>query len=237
MKKSTLALLKYLTEMKPLNPEQSRSWFEAKVLRVTNALRWVGGGMFLLMLLFVAPVLVWPGLRASQELALVVRTVGLLSTLCAMLWLILDMLPGIATLVFARKCAIRRQMLDAEQDLTHVESLAQEGLATLQFAKQWISIEMDRVNARLAMMFGSPDKVAMVSLAALGWNAWKESHALGADWISTLAQFVLAFLGGAAIGALFARDRLAQLAYQRDLLSMAISQLEPITMGKSGSPS
>lgn len=226
MKQSTLALLERLTEIKPLSPKQSRSWFEAQVLRVTNALRWVGGGMFFLMLLFVAPVLVWPNLRASQELALVVRTAGLLSMLCALLWLILDMLPGIVTLVFARKYAMRRQLLDAAQDLTHVESLAQEGMATLQFAKQWISIEMDRVTARLTMMFGSPDKVAIASLAALGWNAWKESHTLGADWISTVAQFVFAFLGGAAIGALFARDRLAQLAYQRDLLSMAIAQLE-----------
>lgn len=226
MKQSTLALLERLTEMKPLSPKQSRSWFEAQVLRVTNMLRWVGGGMFFLMLLFVAPVLVWPSLRASQELALVVRTAGLLSMLCAMLWLILDMLPGIVTLVFARKYAIRRQLLEAAQDLTHVESLAQEGLAALQFAKQWIAIEMDRVNARLTMMFGSPDKVAIASLAALGWNAWKESHAIGADWIGTVAQIVLAFLGGAAIGSLFARDRLAQLSYQRDLLSMAISQLE-----------
>lgn len=226
MKQTILALLERLTEMKPLSPKKSRSWFEAQVLRVTNALRWVGGGMFFLMLLFVAPVLVWPSLRASQELALIVKTAGLLSLLCAMLWLILDMLPIIAILVFARKYAMRRQLLDAAQDLTHVETLAQEGLATLQFVKQWISIEMDRVNARLAMMFGSPDKVAIASLAALGWNAWKESHTLGADWISTVAQIILAFLGGAAIGALFGRDRLAQLTYQRDLLSMAISQLE-----------
>ncbi|MBC7380057.1 MAG: hypothetical protein H7346_21825 [Burkholderiaceae bacterium] len=227
MKQAILAVIDILTEMKPLSPTHLRSNFEVKTRGAISVFRYVSYGFSVLLvplcfILFVSQ----PRLNHDLGLAIAILATACLSAVCMAISMVLGMLPIREMLIFPRRDDVRRQRLTAKYDFAHVSSLTQQSLPTLQFAKQWISKEIDRVNARPIGFFGSPEKMALASLAPLAWTVWSEGVTKSGGAISFPVQMLLALLVAAAIGALISRDRLAQLVYLRELLSLAILQVE-----------
>lgn len=228
MRDQTVDLLERLENMTPLGPAEARTWFEERVLQLTNVLRWVGCSLFVLLVITAGVVMVWPQARSHQWIVVFAQVLGLVSTLCALAWIVLDTIPVFVSLVLARQYSARRQTLAAAHDLDHVQALLSENAKVLQLAGKWLETEIARINARIGAFSGSPDKLAFISLAGLGWSAWKETYVLASGWLATTVQFGLAFLCGGAIGCLFLRERLTRLAYQRDLLNLATSLLKSV---------
>ncbi len=230
MKNDAIEFFVRLEEMKPLPHAEARSWLETKIMKLTSVLRWIAGTLFLFLVFVAGLITIWPETRIPAVLV-AAQIVGLLSILCALAGLVLEVLPAIVTVALADKYAQRRQVLAVKHDLGHVETLLRESSTVMEIAGRWLDAEIKRINARLGLFAGSPDKLAFMSLAGLGWSAWKETGAIvsSSGWFGTSVQFGLAFLCGGAIGGLLLRDRLTRLAYHRELLDMALSQQKKAT--------
>ncbi|MCD9123701.1 hypothetical protein [Cupriavidus sp. UGS-1] len=223
MKKDAIELFVRLAKMKPLPHSEARSWLEIKILKLTSALRWIAGAIFLFLVFVAGLITIWPESRIPA-VVVAAQILGISSVVCAVSGLVLDVVPAIVTVVLADKYAQRRQVLAVKHDLEHVEALLREPSGAMEIACNWLDAEIRRINARLGLFAGSPDKLAFISLAGLGWAAWKETEAIASGWLATSVQFGLAFLCGGAIGGLLLRDRLTRLAYHRELLDMALTQ-------------
>jgi hypothetical protein len=212
--------------MKPLESKECRSWLEVKILSITNALRWIGGSLFLA--LCVVGIVIRFASAGSLSIVWlhVAEALSVGSMMCALAWLLLDTVPAFVILILFKKYMFGQRQHEANHDLLHVEKLILMDKIVLRQAETWLSIKTDRIKNRMTVFFGGPEKLAIFALAGLGWLVWKEFPTHYEKWTLDALQIAMMLLGGAAIGGLFSLADMRNISYQRELLTMALARLD-----------
>jgi hypothetical protein len=147
-------------------------------------------------------------------------------SLAAFASIILDMVPSIAFLFMFRSYMFRLGQLEMAHDFAHAQDLRQFDLASLKLAEHWLGVRIDRMKSRLVFGVGGSDKVALLTMAAGAWTMWNNFPTAQMEWVQQAYLMGSALLGGLAIGAMFANALIKHWSYQKELLAIAIFQLE-----------
>lgn len=121
-------------------------------------------------------------------------------------------------------------------DMTHVEGLLHFEQGDLRAADVWLEQKSKRAERRQARFFGGNDKLALLTLVAAGWAAWKEVQGLVIGTEPSWLLWGLAFLGGLTFGGLLVSRELERMAYLRDVVTLAIKRREAIALESSSAP-
>lgn len=213
---AVLETLELLHGMRPIKTNACHTWLETKVQSLSKKLTWAGGAMYGAMLAIAASVHVLPEGSMSPEWFYVAGIAFIVATLCALTYLALTVVPSFVMLVFFKEYMFRQRQFEACHDLAHVNELINVDPAILGQADLWLSERIDRIRRRMTLVFGGPEKVAIITLAGIGWLVWKEFPATQEPWIQRGLQFGVCFIAGSAIGAMFSQSELHTLNYQRE---------------------
>lgn len=172
----------------------------------------------------------------GKEIAIILSCIALI---LPMLSILLNIASGIWILVKLQKKSISYFINEIDNDELHVSELLVFPKKDLENAKRILQFKITRIKNRIGMFFGAPDKVALISLAAMGWSFFKELNSKNAPsevlnvmhigaTLNNLLQYVAAFFAGLAIGAILLNRQMQRHIYQSELLEMAISRKEEI---------
>lgn len=226
MRDRTLSVLEALNDMKPLRAEACQTWLETKILAITNALRWIGGILFLALCVIALVVRFTLSDDPSRIWLYLAELFSLGSMLCALTWLVLDTVPALVMLILFKKYMFGRRQHEANHDLGHVEKLLELDQIALRQAETWLSIKIDRIKARMTMIFGSPDTVVKVGLVVLSFLVSHDLPVRHDGWGYDALLYGTMFLGGLAIGGLLSIGDMQNISYQKELLMMALARLD-----------
>ncbi|MBI3728244.1 MAG: hypothetical protein HY254_07910 [Burkholderiales bacterium] len=162
-------------------------------------------------------------------LALGVAAIGLPT--CAFLIMIYSTIVTIKNL---KKKSLDNFILDIETDQKHVSELDSYSKKDLEFAQRIIQLKIARIKNKISLVIGSPDKIALLSLAAIGWTLLKEfsSKNLPVKFpeISLLSAPLYEFLFGAAFlltllafVVVYLSRGMRDYVYQSEILDLAIA--------------
>jgi hypothetical protein len=216
-------VLTALNEMRPHTPPQMQTSFETRSRRLANLLLAASGlafaclAGFALYTAFGQPLTGWPRLSAL--------TVGVVSQVLALVALVVQIAPAMVNAVFFRKYAFHRLICEFERDFEYAGRITRYNRSALEQADQYLSFITERRRLFLGAVIGSPEKVALFSLAAMGWSVYKEVPSGVSNWVYIAIQYGLALLGGLAFGSLLVNSVLRRYAYQRDILALALTRL------------
>jgi len=143
-----------------------------------------------------------------------------------MLSVMIDAVPNLITIVRFRKVARRRLLLEIEHDFCHAKVLIGFERRAIEKTDKLLAIKVERLKGHVGFVLGSADKVAIFALAGMGWAALKEIQQVGTGWRHDVLIYGLAFTGGLAIGGVLLNDVIRRYSYQRDLLAIALDQLD-----------
>ncbi|HTD02746.1 hypothetical protein [Undibacterium sp.] len=85
---------------------------------------------------------------------------------------------------------------------------------------------IERIKRQLIFAVGGSDKVAVPILAGSAPTMWKNFPAGDIQWVLNVPSIAAAFLGALAIDGMLLSLVFKNLSYQKDLLTIAIAQLE-----------
>lgn len=216
-----LKLLERLQTMREFDPAVMRTPLENRMRKVGEGALWLSGALMVLTVLLVAPAFFVDGLKSVRSYGNAVMILAGLSMLVPTVWMTVDVLVGMWSMLKLGSRLARQELAEAQHDFAHVSLLMDEEDEFLAECAGWLDIKMGRIHARIALFFGSLDKLALFSLAGLGWSAWsvfKDNQV--ANWQAMLVQWGLALLGGLALAGLALRQRVLRLAYYRELLTL-----------------
>lgn len=220
------AVLECLHAKKEIDVASTQTALAKAITRITNGLRWIGGGGFLLLCALALMVRLS---HSSNKLWLTVAlSLAVIQSTAALVWMILDTIPSAIFLLLFRSHMFRRGLLEMAHDFAHAEDLHQFDLASLKLAEQWLSIRIDRMKSRLIFGVGGSDKVAVLAMVVGAWTVWNNFPKAGIEWMQQTYLIGSAALGGLAIGAMFANALIRQWSYQKELLAIAIFKLENV---------
>lgn len=224
-------IVKLLDAMTPAcsTPSQSRS--ERKAEQIANWIMGCAAGTFVILCGFS----VWYKFigELSGSAKVVALFFGIASMLLPIISLLVNIVVGLWAIFNFRKNQLRRFLLEIENDNAHVCVLMSESRGELEQVQKLIQLKSTRIRNRIGIFFGGSDKIALLSLAGVGWLALKELFSkevtpilsIGGSFTGYgLLQYVLAFLAGLAFGAVLMNFQLQRYVYQLELLDLAISQ-------------
>jgi hypothetical protein len=162
----------------------------------------------------------------SRELAVLVQNIGLLEILAAVSWMIVDIVPAAVSVIRFDTYAYRRRKREVEHDFGHLGALAVFDLKVLQLTDKWLALKIERMKMRIGNYLGGSDKVAVFALVSAGWTVWKNFPQSNLSWQAQAYLVGLAMLVGLAVGGMLVNRAIRQLSYQRDLLALAMLQVQ-----------
>lgn len=209
-----------LHNTRPISDEALGNDFERRCSRVAMSLRRAFGICFLAILL----VAVWPLLPGTMPVY-PARTMDWLLGLFAVigvLWVIADAWPLARDLGRFQVYAYQQRQLVAAHDLENASTLARFTLPELVLTEKWLGLRIERSRLRLGLLLGGSDKVAILAVATGAWTVWHNVPS-GASGIEQVLYWSLgAFIGASGLGGMLANASIATMAYQRDILVLAI---------------
>ncbi len=209
---------------KEFDSDGAKSDVEKTATKIAYGLRWAMGCEFLLLcLLAFAARLPHADIEMWSNVA-VVPLIALAVTL--FVWAMLEIAPRAAFLFVIKPYMFRLSLREMTHDLAHAEELHRFDLAALKLAEHWLAIRIERLKIRLVFGVGGSDKVALLAVVAGAWMVWNNFPNQQAESIQKAYQIGGAIIGGLAIGGLFVNALIKQWSYQKDLLSIAIFQLD-----------
>lgn len=218
-------LLEKLQRMTPLHAKDCKTPSEEKIHRISNRLLWVAVVFFLGLLLLAAMTWLVPALRenfVARGIALGLGALAQFFTLISMVAYLLAEYRGVKS---GQHDVEHRQALAIERDFRNIELLLEEPVSNLVLVRQWLSSEIDRVNTRFSLFFGSPDKVAVFGLLAALWafgEGFSRFELPDWGWLGPVGMFLAACIGF-GLGSLTLKGRyLPRLIYQRHLVDLAV---------------
>ena len=154
--------------------------------------------------------------------------------------LMAKIVPSFWTLLRFRESAAKMRLSALRHDIEAAQKLYRFPAAVLQILDSWLEQHNARQQARLAMLFGGSDKIALLSITVFGLtlgrqfagafdDAQKMIPGLSANaWhsISFGCILVLAGITGLSIGGVALAQVVRRTAYQRDLLRLALDAHE-----------
>ncbi|GKT19632.1 hypothetical protein AVHY2522_23180 [Acidovorax sp. SUPP2522] len=157
-----------------MSSKEKRSTFESRVLMLSNFTTGASCVFFILLVSLAAMVWFFPELKLRSEVRATANILYVLCMVPVLLGLLLQILSGLPLIISFKKEFEAMLLLDAKNDLKHVESLKAHPQEILVLAQQWKGIQIKRIKARLSLFFGSPDKVALFAVLGLASTVWKE---------------------------------------------------------------
>jgi len=230
-------IIEKLHEMRPYKGKAAETSMEQWSIKIAN---WLLIASVVLMVILGA--LAWrhnsghPLDGTEKEVALGLSCIALI---LPMLSVLINIASGIWVLVKHQKKSLSYFLKEIENDEIHVSDLVVFPKADLENANRILQFKITRIKNRIGIFFGAPDKVALISLAAMGWSFFKEFNSrqtqseitnvlqIGAS-LNNLLQYVAAFFAGLAIGAILLNRQMQRYIYQSELLEMAISRKEEV---------
>lgn len=228
-----LLILERAHSFRPYDLKDLRTPFENGAVRVKEVLMWAAGALLALSALMLVLFYNSDALRGSQSYMYAVLGLALISELSVVIWLMIDLVLGAWWAISLSKRLPLQEAGEARHDLDLARQLLEFDTESLGVASAWLEIKLGRMHSRIALVFGSADKVALLSLAGMGWTLWNTVKDIDVQsWLGVLLQLSLAFLGGVALGGVMLRRRVDRLTYQRDVLKLATLSGAP----SSGAP-
>lgn len=114
----------------------------------------------------------------------------------------------------------------ATHDLADAATLEGFPLPVLVLAEKWPGLRIERARLRFGILLGGSDKVAILVVVTGAWTLWRMLPANASQLEQFLYWSLGALIGASGIGGMLANVSLARMAYQRDLLAIAICKLE-----------
>ena len=217
-------LLRILVTTKRYKPPIHRSFFAAKV---ESGSRWV---MFAAGVLYVALLIlagfVYFGASKSEGVKLAGSIVGLLSMLLVLVSLLMTTISSIVSLARAKADFYQDFLEQKSYDMDKSRVVLSVMEPARVYAKRALELKLARVEYRLSSFLGGSDKVALFSLAGMGWAAYKEIGQKGVLFgdIPTAISWIivggLAFLFGISLGALVLKNVSDQCRYALELIDL-----------------
>jgi len=215
------AILDALHDKKPLRIEETETRLEKLFKKPARFLLGCSIVSFLALVLVAAGV--WSfGLSPDNWLA-TGFWLFFVSSSTAIMSMIVDLIPEVVGLFVFKDDLHRTRKLTLIHDLRHAEDLHRFDIPDLRLADQWLSLRIERMRLHVGLFIGGADKVAILGLLLGAWAIWTSFPGSG----FSLKQFAYiagsGFIVGLGIGGLFANVVIKELAYQRDLLTLALS--------------
>jgi len=211
-----------LHKARPISDETLSNDFERKCRRIAISLRWAVGICFVTILVLAGwPLLPW-ALPSHPTVALdwLLRALTVSGVLCVAV----DVLPLARDISRFETYAYQQRQLVAAHDLANAATLASFTLAELVLAEKWLGLRIERSRLRLGIMLGGSDKVAILAVVSGAWTAWHNLPSSSGAVDQWLYRCLGAFIGGSGLGGILANIAIARMAYQRDVLALAICQ-------------
>lgn len=204
----------------PISDEALSNDFERKCQRIAISLRWALGICFVIILILaVWALLPWTGLRyPAATLDWLLRVLTVIGVLCV----VFEVLPLARDISRFDVYAYQRRQLVAAHDLANAATLARFTLAELVLTEKWLGLRIERSRLRLGIMLGGSDKVAILAVATGAWTVWHNLPSGSGAVEGWLYWCLGAFIGGSGLGGMLANMAIARMAYQRDVLALAI---------------
>jgi hypothetical protein len=228
----TIAVIKKVSQYKPLGPADHRSGLESFAEAYSN---WA---MVLAGLCFLPPVLLAfvfdpaNASNANKSYALACLTASVLLALVSM---IIPILATASVLVRWKTMTLD----NLESDIRHEHGLTVElkkhGADALQEAKMWLELKIKRLDGRIAWFFG--DKAAVLTLIAsayifskeFGGFGWLKETLLAGATTGNAGNMTLLYIGalvfGLSIGAILVKHLSAKYRFQVELIDIALRYL------------
>lgn len=221
MDNSILNVLNALHPMRRLAPEAGESRLEKIFKRPAKYFLWASIATFFVLLLLVA----WVWLMKSKSDYWLVAAKVLLAILFAFVvaWTLADTLPSVIMLFFFRRDFHERRKLEVIHDLQNAHQLHEFDAIALRITDKWIALRADRMQRRLGLIVGGSDKVAAIALLAGAWGLWANFPGSATSWQQNMYVAFSALIGAFGAGGILGSVVVDDLAYQRDILALALS--------------
>lgn len=182
--------------------------FERKCHRIAVSLRCVVGLCFLTILLLAGLQLLPWSLRPYSAVAMnwLVGFLFFIGILCV----VVDAWPLARDVGRFKVYAYQKRQLMAAHDLENAATLARLTLPELVLTEKWLGPRFERSRLRPGILLGGSDMVAILAVATGAWTVW---HNLPS--------------GASLTEQLLASASIATMAYQPELLALAIRQHKP----------
>lgn len=104
------------------------------------------------------------------------------------------------------------------------KTLARFTLPEPVLTEKWLGLQIDRSRLRPGLLLGGSDKVAVLAVATGAWIVWHSLPSGASVHEQVLYWSLGAFIGASGLGGMLANASIATMAYQRDILALAICQ-------------
>ncbi len=214
-------LFELLEKIEPVRATEMASTFEGRMERYSWRSLKISMGLFLILLLLAAWKM-WTGSLNSIFINIGV-VVGILTSITALLSVLFQMLPVFVLLIIFKRDAMRRLMVEMEFDLSMAKELKKFQPEKLKIAQQILETKIARIQARLMFFLGGADKIAILSLAVMGWAAWNEFPKFTNHSEYNVLYMGVAFLGGLSIGGVMLNVVMHRYIYYVEIIKYTLS--------------
>lgn len=202
------------------NPGRPSNWAK----KVSTWLKWFAISAFTVLCIFAVVVNLC---RLRGELFFnIAMAIAIVQMLAALFWMVLDTLPIAFALLMFNTHTFRTRQLELQHEFGQAAELHQFSLDLLKQADIWLGLRIERLKMTMVFGVGGVDKVAIFTLVAGAWAIWQSFPSTQPEWAQRIYLSGAAFLGGLAIGGMLINSIIKRLVYQKDLLTIAIAQLE-----------
>lgn len=214
-------LFETLGKIEPVRASEMASSFEGRMEKYSWLSLKISMGLFAIILL-----LAFWKLKIGELNGIFLGfgiAVGFFTFLTSILSVAFQMLPVIVLLFFFKRDAMRRLIVEVEFDLSMAKELKSFSFENLKIAQHILEAKVARIQSRLMFFLGGPDKIAILSLVAMGWAAWNEFPKITDHFESDILYIGVAFLGGLSIGGVMLNIVMQRYMYYVDLIKYALS--------------
>lgn len=218
-------LLSELLRAKPYKPPLHRSIY---ALRIDLLSRWV---LALALILFVAMLVpaafIYFGMASSWWVKFSGQVLGILSMLFGLGCMVLHTASGVISLFRISRDFEQDLLAQKDHDIKLARKVMKYTEGSVRYCRKVLETKLKRIESRMADFFGGGDKVALLSLAGMGWALYKEGadiEKLLAGWPSAFSYAfygALAFLFGMCIGAIAVKAVSRKCHYALEILELS----------------
>ncbi|BBB68099.1 hypothetical protein UNDYM_3846 [Undibacterium sp. YM2] len=230
-KPQTLDIIRKLHGMCGIEGSELASRLERWSEKISGRLMKAGFLLFGLIIIFALWHVISPLNKYAVMLALALGAAAIILPTCALL---ITIFSAIVTIKNLKKTSLEYFILGIETDQKHVRELDAYSKKDLEHAQRIIQLKITRIKYKVSLVIGSPDKLAFISLAAIGWTLIKEfsskTSPVKFPEISLLSTPLYEFLFGAVIllGLLafvvvYLSRGMRDYVYQSEILDLAIA--------------
>ncbi|MFZ6680912.1 hypothetical protein [Undibacterium sp. Tian12W] len=170
-KPQTLDIIRKLHDMSGLQGPELESPLERWSEKTLDKLMKAGFILFGLIIIFALWHFISPLNEHAVIFALVLGAAAIILPTCA---LMITIYSAIVTIKNLKKKSLENFILGIEADQKHVSELYAYSKKDLEHAQRIIQLKITRIKNKISLVIGSPEKIAFISLAAIGCTLIKE---------------------------------------------------------------